>query len=229
MTTSKLPPRMLEKVRALLAQAESTTFEAEAEAFTAKAQELMARYRIDQAVLAEQDDGSAGGPTSQRVTIARPYAKEKAFLLMGIADANGCRAVWASTGGYATVVGFASDLPVVDELFTSLLVQASRAIQREGSKRDAWGRNRTVRFRRTFLIAFSVRISERLQEAVHDVAEETEDKTGTAVVPLLAAREEAARAAAAEMFPDTRALAPSATDREGWVAGQRFADQASLA
>ena len=42
---------VLAKVRALLAQAESTTFEAEAEAFTAKAQELMARHAIDAALL----------------------------------------------------------------------------------------------------------------------------------------------------------------------------------
>ena len=40
---------VLVKVRALLAQAESTTFEAEAEVFTAKAQELMARHSIDSA------------------------------------------------------------------------------------------------------------------------------------------------------------------------------------
>ncbi|MET0324191.1 MAG: DUF2786 domain-containing protein, partial [Ilumatobacteraceae bacterium] len=42
---------VLVKVRALLAQAESTTFEAEAETFTAKAQELMARHAIDAAML----------------------------------------------------------------------------------------------------------------------------------------------------------------------------------
>ena len=45
---------MLIKVRALLAQAESTTFPAEAETFTAKAQELMARHSIDAALVWEQ-------------------------------------------------------------------------------------------------------------------------------------------------------------------------------
>ena len=43
MTQTDLPDGLLDKVRALLAKAESTRFEAEADAFTAKAQELMAR------------------------------------------------------------------------------------------------------------------------------------------------------------------------------------------
>src|SRR5688572_14589877 len=44
--------RMLDRVRALLAKAESTDFPEEAETYTAKAQQLMARYSIDQALLA---------------------------------------------------------------------------------------------------------------------------------------------------------------------------------
>ncbi|HET8683001.1 MAG TPA: DUF2786 domain-containing protein, partial [Micromonosporaceae bacterium] len=44
-------PRQLDRVRALLAKAESTTFAEEAEAYTAKAQELMARHSIDYALL----------------------------------------------------------------------------------------------------------------------------------------------------------------------------------
>ena len=40
-------PKITERVRALLAKAESTTFPDEAEAFTAKAQELIAQHAID--------------------------------------------------------------------------------------------------------------------------------------------------------------------------------------
>ena len=41
-----MPDRMLAKVRALLAKAESTTFEREAEALTARAQEAAAAARV---------------------------------------------------------------------------------------------------------------------------------------------------------------------------------------
>ena len=55
---SVVEPRILDKVRALLAKAESTEFPEEAEAYTAKAQELMARHRIDRAVLGATGRGS---------------------------------------------------------------------------------------------------------------------------------------------------------------------------
>ena len=84
---------VLARVRALLAQAESTTFEAEAEAFTAKAQELMARHAIDAAVLwarSERDER----PTMIRVAIDDPYADIKSLLLQHIAHHSRCRAVF---------------------------------------------------------------------------------------------------------------------------------------
>ena len=43
--------KLLLRVRQMLAKAESTTYEAEAEAFTAAAQQLMARPSIDEAML----------------------------------------------------------------------------------------------------------------------------------------------------------------------------------
>lgn len=49
--TSRVDPRVLGRVRGLLAKAESTSFAAEAEALSAKAQELMTRHAIERAVL----------------------------------------------------------------------------------------------------------------------------------------------------------------------------------
>lgn len=46
--------RMLTRIRALLAKAEATGFPQEAEALTAKAQELMARHSVDEALLDAQ-------------------------------------------------------------------------------------------------------------------------------------------------------------------------------
>ena len=60
------------------------------------------------------------------------------------------------------MIGFSADLDAVELLFTSLLVQASAALQRAGGKRDAAGRSRTRSFRQSFLVAYAVRIGERL-------------------------------------------------------------------
>ena len=226
-TTRSLPSGLLAKVRALLAKAESTSFEAEADAFTAKAQELMTRYRIDQALL-DAGGQQATGPGARTVQTDNPYADVKAVLLAKVADANGCRAVWDKAAGLATVFGFPDELEAVEALFTSLLVQAVAALQREGSKQDGFGRSRTARFRRSFLLAFAVRIGQRLRQAVDDTVAAASGERSVALVPLLERRVEASRAAALAAFPVTRAFSPTASDHEGWTAGTRFGDQADL-
>jgi Protein of unknown function (DUF2786) len=224
-----LPASVLERVRALLAKAESTTFDAEADAFTAKAQELMARHRIDRAVIAARGEDRADKPVGRRVGLDDPYAEAKAALLATIADANGCRAVWSKNMGFSTLFGFASDLDAVEELFTSLLVQATAALRREGSKHDRTGRSRTTRFRRSFLVAFATRIGQRLREAVDATVDAVSAETGRALMPVLACRDDAVRAAADAAFPQAGAFSPAASDGEGWYAGTLFGDQADLA
>lgn len=224
-----LPAGVLERVRALLAKAESTTFDAEAEAFTTKAQELMARHRIDRALIAARGEGRSDAPVGRRIGVDDPYADAKAALLATIADANGCRAVWSKNVGFSTLFGFASDLDAVEELFTSLLVQATAALRREGSKRDSTGRSRTTRFRRSFLVAFATRIGQRLREAVDATVDAVSGETGTALVPVLASRDEAVRAAAEAAFPQAGTFSPAASDGEGWYAGTLFGDRADLA
>lgn len=225
---ASLPSAMLHRVRALLAKAESTSFDAEAEAFTAKAQELMARHRIDRAVLDASGQERQADPTGRRIGLDDPYADAKAVLLGVVAAANGCRAVWSKDMGFSTVFGFADELGAVDELFTSLLVQANAALQREGSKQDRFGRSRTTRFRRSFLLAFAARIGQRLHDSVNTTVEQVGAETGTALVPILAAREDASRAAAEAAFPEAHTFSPSATDGEGWFLGTLFGDQADV-
>jgi hypothetical protein len=180
-------------------------------------------------VLAARGDSRAGEPVGRRVGLDDPYAEAKATLLATIADANGCRAVWSKNLGFSTLFGFASDLDAVEELFTSLLVQATAALRREGSKHDRVGRSRTTRFRRSFLVAFAVRIGQRLREAVDATVDAVSDETGTALVPILASRDEAVQAAAEAAFPHAGAFSPAASDGEGWYAGTLFGDRADLA
>jgi len=118
--------RILEKVRALLAKAESTTFPEEAEALSAKAQELMARHSIDEAMVGAAE-GFPDAPAGVRLPVDEPYAGAKSILLSVVASTNRCRAVWSKELAFSTVLGFASDLAFVEILYTSLLVQAPRS------------------------------------------------------------------------------------------------------
>lgn len=222
----EVDPRMLGRVRALLAKAESTEFPEEAEALSARAQELMARYSIDQALLAGGDDGRESAPVGRRVAVDNPYDAPKAVLLTVVAEANRCRAVWHRELGFSTVLGFPADLAAVEVLYTSLLVQATGAMVHAGPRRDALGRSRTRSFRHAFLNAYAARIGERLRETVDRVAAEA---AGKDLLPVLAERDLAVRQAVDAMFPNlSRGRAGSVSNYEGWVAGRAAADLANL-
>jgi len=223
----QVDPRMLQRVRGLLAKAESTTFPDEAEALTAKAQELMARHAIDAAILAAESGRPIAGATGRRLGVDDPYAAAKAMLLEAISSANRCRSVWTKGYGYATVFGDAGDLDAVELLYTSLLVQAARAMLTEagGAGRATAGRTRS--YRQSFLVAFALRIGDRLREAV----EEATAATGVrreALLPVLADRLRAAEEACDAVFPQVRATRLSANDHAGWHAGVQAADVAQL-
>lgn len=219
--------RILEKVRALLAKAESTTFPEEAEALSAKAQELMARHAIDEAMVGA--GAGEGGPTGVRVPVDDPYAGAKSILLSEVAAANRCRAVWSKGFGFSTVLGFESDLEFVDVLYTSLLVQATSAMVAAGSQVDRRGRSRTRSFRQAFLLAYASRIGQRLREAEGASRAAAAEEYGEALLPVLADRSAAVKAAEAEAFPHLVSRSVSVSNAAGWAAGRAAADLASLA
>lgn len=221
------PPRMLGRVRALLAKAESTQFPEEAEALSAKAQELMARHSIDEALLAAGAAAAGDGPGACRIGVEGPYESAKALLLNAVAAANHCQAVWSSEYGFSTVVGFDADLELVELLYTSLLVQATTAMGRAADDHHARGRSRRTRdFRESFLIAYAGRIGDRLSAAVRDVAAE---ETRPEVLPVLAARDVAVGETAGRLFPETTSHRLKGRDPEGWARGTEAANAARLA
>ncbi len=220
---------ILTKVRALLAKAESTSFEHEADALTAKAQELMARHAIDQAVAESCRANKRETPSARRVAVDDPYASPKSSLLSVISSANNVRAVWDDRQALMTLVGFDADLDAVDVLFTSLLLQASRSMLAKGRIRDARGHSRTRSFRQSFVLAFGQRIHERLVMAAHQARETAERDLGRSLLPILAGRNEEVDEFTARLFPHlTKAKGSSVTNRDGWLAGRAAAEMATL-
>ncbi|WP_455908575.1 DUF2786 domain-containing protein [Streptomyces lydicus] len=227
--------RALGRIRGLLAKAEATDFPEEAEALSAKAQELMARHSIDEALLdsaAGSADG-AGGPSALRIGIEGPYEQAKALLLDAVAAANRCRAVWAADVGFSTLVGFPPDLEAAELLYTSLLLQATTAMNRAGDQHHARGRSRRTRdFRQTFLVGYADRIRDRLTAATEAAtAAAGAESAGTApdLLPVLAARELAVEETTGTLFPDTAPVRLRGVhDAAGWHQGRAAADRAQL-
>lgn len=232
-------PRMLGRIRALLAKAESTEFPEEAEALTAKAQQLMAEHSIGEALLAARG-GRRDIPAGIRLGVDNPYEQPKAVLLDVVACANRCRTVWSKNLGFATVIGFEADLDAVELLYTSLLVQANAALTAEGGRRLAGGGSRTRSFRQSFLLSYASRIGERLTKATSQatdaaaatdaMAADTKATPGaTGLLPVLAARQEEVEEETERMFPHlTHARSARVSDWEGWTSGRAAADRASL-
>lgn len=218
--------KVLARVRALLAKAESTEYAEEAESLSAKAQQLISRHALDRMALEAEQDGPQAQVRVRRMWLDPPYVLPKAHLVDAVSDTNECRTLVSDKLGFCTLVGEPADLDAVELLATSLLVQADRAMLQRGSRTDGFGTSRTRSFRRSFLVSFAARIRERLQES----AEEAVAASGqeTALVPLLAAHRERVEEKFQETFPRARTKSTTVSNGDGWREGRVAADRARL-
>lgn len=218
------PSAMLAKVRALLAKAESTEFPDEAEALSAKAQELIATYALDRYAAQLETDEVDDSLAVRRLWIDPPYVDAKAMLVDAVASSNHCRSVFSTHLGFVTLVGQAPDIDASELLLTSLQVQADRVMVRQGRIDDPGRRSRTRSFRRSFLVSYAVRIGERLREAAD--ATLAASTRSTELVPVMARSDERVRAATEELFPELVTRSTRISNAAGWAAGRAAADLA---
>ena len=126
--------KMLERVRALLAKAASTEFEEEAEAFRAKADELMTKYAIEMWMVEQAQAGKTGQ--------TKPELRDMNIDWWWKMDNDLSEALWSVFSSVCThcrctiavakasynsktvpVVGMPADLGYADMLFTHLFMQ----------------------------------------------------------------------------------------------------------
>jgi hypothetical protein len=212
--------KVLAKVRGLLAKAESTEFPEEAEALSAKAQELMSRHAFERALL-DADEHVPQTASSRRVWLDTPYVGAKAQLVAAVAAANRSKGVVYEKLGFIALIGADIDLEITELLSTSLLLQATRAMVAAGAGVDT--RSRT--YRQSFLLAYATRIGQRLRAA----AEESDDHTADdRLLPVLADREKAVSELFEELHPATVKKSYTVGSAAGWEAGTAAADQADI-
>jgi hypothetical protein len=219
--------KMLARIRRLLAKAEATEFPEEAEALSGKAQELMAKFSLDSALVeaeVELPDDSAG----RRIWVETPYVSAKAQLVGAVAAANRCRTVVIENLAVVTIVGAELDLQLTEILSTSLLVQANRAMLAAGKHVGHRGESRTRSFRQSFLMAYAQRIGERLEASTAATQAAVPEADADRLLPVLAKREEQVDALFTKLFPNTTTRRTRITNGAGWDAGLTAADQAQL-
>lgn len=227
----------LEKIRALLDKAESTAaeFPAEAEALTAKAIEMMERYRISEIMIADaaplQDRGKiiettinvGSGPyVNARIALADQIARNHSVKLL---QSTGYKGKKIYLNGYET------DVALTEMLYTSLLVQAMRAVSSPETRQIKPGYEHGTAFNRSFLLAFADRIGVRLQESNSSaVAAEGVPTSGRSVALVLADRSADVDADVLRRYGQLRAARPitGASSYAGRSAGTKAADRADL-
>jgi hypothetical protein len=163
------------------------------------------------------------------VFIDDPYATAEGALLGRVAQASSCRSVQWSGYGFATVFGHDADLDAVELLYTSLLVQATGAVLHARPPGGGRSAGEVKAYRRAWLLAFAQRIGERLDEARDDAVSEASAHHGRSLVPLLAARDDAAEAAMRAAVPGLRSSRSRVSSAAGWSAGRAAGDRAALA
>lgn len=193
--------KKLRQIRALLDRAaHENTPQAEAEAATAKAMELMAEYGISEAMV------DAAGPRKDQITtrvfqLQQPYTYEKGCLVGWLAEALRCQTTWRHYGSVitsVTVMGFESDVERVDLLYTSLLLQATRGVMQA---EKPWYEDNTTRFRKNWLTGFAQVVASRVR-AIEADAVRAHDATGSGSAELvLADRAALVKRAFAEQNP----------------------------
>ena len=197
----------LDKIRKLLAKAEAEgVTPAEAEAFTAKAAELMARYGIDRALLAATRP-ETDSPGDRIITIPNPWAAVHAHLLCGICTAMRCQAILLSgrsPGTRVHIFGYASDLERADVLYTSVLLQMQHALARVPV--PGWVTSPRA-WRRSWLLGYATAVTARVraaEKAAVSQAGTEQPVTGTSTALVLASRQQVIAARTRTVYPVTR-------------------------
>lgn len=222
--------KLLNRVRALLAKAEATTYPEEAEAFTAKAAELVSRYGIDEAMLA-----AAGHSTDRidrtRIAIGNPYSAEKALLLGSIAAVYRCRCLTYGTPRnvkHCIVFGYGVDRERAELLYTSLYLQATTQAQHQW---PAYSHMSVNLYRRSWWYGFAAAVQDRLTEIEERTQRDTDNQAeagapGTAVV--LADRRDIVAREFENAYPDLEYTIPPPVDMVGFLAGTAAGEVADL-
>lgn len=212
-----------DRVKKLIAVAERTENVDEAEAFSRKAAELIARYRVSPEALRQR---SADEFIVQHHHLGRgAYVRARFLLLSEVAESMGCLATFTTgpKGTTAQVSGPHREVGAVLALFQSLHHQVATMVARERRSTAA----ATQRYRRAFMFGFAERVGELLREMQRSVAVEVDDDDS--LLPVL--REQRARVhefASQQLGSIRSAPAPSPVVADGALAGREAARDADL-
>ena len=180
--------RVLDKIGKLLAQAEGTDNEHEADAFVTRAQELATAYAVDlETARARQasrrlqaTEDAFEQRTLQVGERGRRGNRQLVGLYLVVAQANDVLVNVAQDSTFVLGFGYPADLDVVEQLWASLATQMATAAGRRlrrGEHREAGVA--AVSFRLSFYDGWLSEVQARLREARHRAIVAVDARSGT--------------------------------------------------
>jgi len=199
---------ILEQINIMLRKAETST-PAEAEMIMKRAEKLMLRHGLDEAMIAQASPGAK----KEEIIVVRVFCGSASY---GTAWQNLGHSIGRGMGTLRTLqdggsgaesrvwfIGFESDVRRAVQLFETLKIQAEHALRvwwkAEGREQTKWdGRQYQWAARRQFLVSFGLGAGVRLEESRQEVVRESES-TGAELV--LVSRKEMVNEEMARKFP----------------------------
>jgi hypothetical protein len=188
-----------DRVNKLMAKAESTEFPEEAEAFLAKAQELMTEYSIDEAMLRAARPGEAVEEIAE-LKLVYTGGMRKVLYRLGIrlAEYNGCRSFFTDKRHAkprnitVTVIGFPKDLERIELLDMSLKLQCAVALKKfvKENVDPQWHRGYKRNEKREFVLGFTDGVGVKLRVAEENAIKEAAEAKGTGVELAIRSRKD---------------------------------------
>jgi hypothetical protein len=169
---STVSERLLDKIGKLLAQAEGTTNEHEAEAFVTRAQELATAYAVDLELARARQQArrlkAVEESFEQRKLVIGQRGKrgnrQQVFPYLAVAQANDVLVNVATDSTFVLGFGYPADLDVVERLWASLATQMATAAARR-LRAGEHGRVAAVSWRLSFYEGWVHAVQSRLEEA----------------------------------------------------------------
>lgn len=177
----------VEKIQKLLAKAEAKgTTPEEAAILNEKAAELMAKYMIDDALLASVDRLVQEKIVTRVLSVDVPHTYAHEYVSIGIRVAEGLGAKGLHQSQYVLgkprrflfVCGYESDIDKIEQLWRSLVTQCMMRVGpfvRSHTKHWMSGTDK-FHMRRGFVLGFGTGVAERLRRVVQEAKDSSESQ-----------------------------------------------------
>lgn len=233
--------KILHKIRSLYDTAADENLTPEArESYRLKADELMAKYAIDAALLdASRPPEDRTKIRSMEWTVAGKFLPLRSSLTWAVARGTGCRAIRTYKARGAkhhkfTVIGFEPDVAAFEFMYTLLEGQLLHEMIRAGHADEKWWQGmapaQVSSYRMNFGKGWIYRVEDRLKEArdnaIRNSNRERPGQTSAALV--LVDRDKLVEDALKAAFPRITHTRQHVSNGAAHAAGQRAAERANI-